>query len=368
MPRPKPKETRRKKRYGKCRICLKFGKLTKEHVPPKRAFNNEPYLRNYVEEIKNTEELLWLTAEEKTGGRYVFTLCEKCNNRTGRIYGQSYVELAESLLQYATFENVEQIKEIKLKQIFPLRIIKQVVSLMLSTSKPSSFNGMRYQTSQKLNSDELEGISHDPPNKDRLESIYKDLRDFTKNKDRKGLPTGVKIFTFISPNKVGFNTDINCWIDLKTKKAMWFTVTGMFPVHWVMTFENFQNNKSITDISSWADFGYKQRKTIDLSINCNWLVSKYPIDFRNPQTLRNDHFINYISKIDYINPKSNDITEQCISFVKKYGEFDNLGFLLVQFERGIFYEYGGINGWIPEGNELQARLEIRFRLQNKLLY
>lgn len=96
MPRPNIEDSHRKLRYGRCRICQKFGKLTKEHVPPKQAFNNSSYLKHYVKDTENASRVRWEAREERTSGVYVFTLCEKCNNQTGRSYGSDYIKFVEA--------------------------------------------------------------------------------------------------------------------------------------------------------------------------------------------------------------------------------------------------------------------------------
>src|SRR4051812_42386815 len=87
MRRPQQSRPGKKPQIGACRIWGKVGVLSFEHVPPRSAFN-----RNRVE-LFSVEQ--WLSRENGkptsrgrilqrgTGG---FTLCESCNNLTGRLY------------------------------------------------------------------------------------------------------------------------------------------------------------------------------------------------------------------------------------------------------------------------------------------
>ena len=108
MPRPDIQITRRKKRFGRCRICNTFKQLTKEHVPPKKAFNNQAYLKHYADETEKAGRINWEFSEENTNGIYVFTLCEKCNNQTGHRYGSDYVNFVEAFIADAIPENANK--------------------------------------------------------------------------------------------------------------------------------------------------------------------------------------------------------------------------------------------------------------------
>jgi hypothetical protein len=76
-------------REGQCRVCRRnVASLTFEHVPPRRAFNNE------AARVYGWED--WLQRDEDgmlTGGRIAqrgsgdHTLCAECNSNTGAWYG-----------------------------------------------------------------------------------------------------------------------------------------------------------------------------------------------------------------------------------------------------------------------------------------
>lgn len=84
----------------RCRICGTVGPLTKEHVPPASAFNEESANVHTAEE--------WLArggdgelpgGELQHGGIWGYTLCERCNNLTGGYYGEEYKLWAYAIVQ-----------------------------------------------------------------------------------------------------------------------------------------------------------------------------------------------------------------------------------------------------------------------------
>lgn len=62
---------------GYCNICGSFGKLTKDHVPPKSAYKPERMLQKSVVEYFTAEEVRPLNAHFGTTFK---TVCIKCNN------------------------------------------------------------------------------------------------------------------------------------------------------------------------------------------------------------------------------------------------------------------------------------------------
>ena len=118
MVKPDIRTTFRKKHFSRCRICQKFGQMTKEHVPPKMAFNDKSYLHYYIDQVNKTQHIQWLTQEENTNGRYVFTLCEKCNNKTGIAYGNDYINFVKTLSFAAIPENAGKMIEVEINGFF----------------------------------------------------------------------------------------------------------------------------------------------------------------------------------------------------------------------------------------------------------
>jgi hypothetical protein len=128
---------------GKCCICGSTGKLTFEHVPPRAAFNEH---RVFEADIKKLMEGKWGLGEKPTEGAYKqkgagrYSLCGKCNNDTGAWYGESYVQVAKQamLLLYRSRGNLSLAYPYAM---YPLRFLKQVVTMFFSACGPSLQEG-----------------------------------------------------------------------------------------------------------------------------------------------------------------------------------------------------------------------------------
>jgi len=127
-----------KKITGKCRICGETKKLTKEHVPPKSAFNkgkgsyhplfDESNMCMSLEEVQKTKGQFY------QGGFGAYTLCAKCNNFTGAKYAPEYQRMAIGGIVTLLKNNFKSndIFHVKIKKCYPLRFFKQIISMFCS--------------------------------------------------------------------------------------------------------------------------------------------------------------------------------------------------------------------------------------------
>lgn len=123
----------RTKVEGRCRLCSKWGRLSFEHVPPESAFNDSGVLLETLGQ--------WLASERggKERGTYrqrglgAYTLCERCNNNTGRWYASEYVIWAKRLMPIVADVSPSLIPaHLAIRDRYPLRLIKQVVTMFLA--------------------------------------------------------------------------------------------------------------------------------------------------------------------------------------------------------------------------------------------
>lgn len=126
----------RGKQHGICHLCGMVGPLSFEHVPPESAFNDRKVVYNRMEQ--------WFQPGRWSGrgrisqrGAGAYTLCEPCNNNTGAWYGKEYALWAQRV-----FELLDQLPrhfgegEITVTQRYPLRFLKQAVTMFFSANSP----------------------------------------------------------------------------------------------------------------------------------------------------------------------------------------------------------------------------------------
>ena len=119
---------------GTCQICGAHGPLSFEHVPPKKAFNNRPVFRALVERIEDEYRVTQHGKQNKgLGGN---TLCERCNNSTGRWYGTHFVPW--TVTAATVLENAGEAKFVPfITSTRPLRVLKQIATMFFTVNGPN---------------------------------------------------------------------------------------------------------------------------------------------------------------------------------------------------------------------------------------
>lgn len=227
--------SRRKKQYGKCKLCGFEGKLSYEHVPPLKAFNNNDFY--YYDKCS---ELIQIELDENLdfpkdvkkrylkkgqGGIGFYSLCERCNNNTGSWYGSDFISwIYQSMgiilkanhkptLYYPTY-------------FFPLRVIKQIICMFFS-----------------INNDELN--VREP-----------DLVKFVLDRERKYLDARYKIFCYY--NIIGSHRYLGDMYlgSFTSREIIHMSELTFPPMGFVLTLNSNSPHRDLTDISSFANYGY----------------------------------------------------------------------------------------------------------------
>jgi len=368
MNRRNPDELLKKKRYGRCRICQKFGRLTKEHVPPASAFNDRSYLQYYVSKIDEAQRLVWASREIHERGIYLFTLCERCNNTTGGLYGADYMKFVQAFTAKAIPAHAGSNIDVTVSDLFPLRIVKQVVSMVLSTSEATSFRRgyepIRHPFTDPTGSIPA-GFGTKPPSLD-FTTIYDELRTFVLDRDAIGLPKGVKLYAYAVANEgTAIRTGVGIQGKLSTQEIRWLAVVGLWPIHWVLLFHGDDLDNELVNLTDWSNKKFKTKETITLDVPCYWVLGKYPLDFRSPEEHERDRFMDAMRFEGFV-PDASVNGEQelrdAIRFARVRGKWTREGYLMTAFRSGTYFEAYGHSGWLDGLDHEQARSFVKHLL------
>lgn len=128
---------------GYCHICQKYGDLTFEHIPPQKAFNDrraksiegDEALKLITEKDRMPWDTTGLKYKPKQRGMGIYSLCESCNNLTGKYYGNEYIKFAQTVGKLIFDNDISDKKMIgiKLEGVYVSRVAKQVLSMFCST-------------------------------------------------------------------------------------------------------------------------------------------------------------------------------------------------------------------------------------------
>jgi len=251
----------RNRYFGKCALCGKEGKLSFEHIPPRKAFNwfhAKALKEGEAIKLIGSKRLPWdfsnLRYNDLQKGNGANTLCEECNNKTGSWYGNDFVSFAW-IIHRVLQETMPKHKEsIFVKcRVNPLRILKQVSSMFCSVNRGN-------------NSD-----------------IIQSLRQFVLNKSSRSFPSSAKICTYCFIGGIPKNLGIFA-IASNSIHGNSITLVSQidhYPLGFVLYF-NPDENTAIpgVDISSFAEYDYDQEDEIRLSLPCYEANTVFPLDYR----------------------------------------------------------------------------------------
>ena len=129
-----------------CHICGKYDNLSFEHIPPEKANNSNSAhailgetLMTHIGSTREPWNLSGLRYKNLQRGMGGYTLCESCNNTTGAWYADDYIIFVNTIMYVLTNKidlQKTQAITIELKDIYPLRIFKQILCMFMSTMHP----------------------------------------------------------------------------------------------------------------------------------------------------------------------------------------------------------------------------------------
>lgn len=241
---------------GKCHLCGIEGQLSFEHIPPKAAFNNRRVDMAHGDQIlKSLDKMdfddLETKIHQKGSGDY--TLCIKCNNKTGRWYGRAYVSWVYQAASILNFTANNPTLEYPYR-IFPLHVIKQIICMFFSANGPEFRNE------------------------------HADLANFVLDKQRKYFDPKIKILAYYNPTIVSRQSGISAVLRELFKVEL-ISEISYFPFGYVMLFDetNFLNH--LTDISFFSRYTYTSWKEFFMKFPTHEIYTWFPGDFRDRKTV-----------------------------------------------------------------------------------
>ena len=248
----------KKIKTGYCKLCGNINKLSFEHTPPKAAFNDKPVISYKLEDVINLGpgEIPNSKYNQSQRGMGEYSLCEKCNNDTGAWYGKHFIEWCYQGMDILIKSNGNP-KLIYLHYLFPLAIIKQIISILICSAHRGFTNAHTY------------------------------LRYFLLNKEKRYLPERYHIYVYFYCSGVFRNTGliIEGRINGKMIPQIEFTYP---PFGYVLTIDELHPDKRLTEITHFSNYGYKDFKVQTLEISSLPTHLGLPGDYRSKKEILND--------------------------------------------------------------------------------
>jgi hypothetical protein len=245
--------------YGACYICGLYSKLSFEHVPPRAAYNDQ---RVFEANIRSLVAGNWDGQERPLQGRWVQrgagkeTLCEKCNNDTGRWYGSAYVSWAKQAVELIDRSGGE-LSLAYPYTIYPLRVLKQVVTMFCSACGPE------------------------------LCAKFPELRKFVLDRSEQYMPHGLRVFAYLlDPKKGGGYRQSGMGGVIKDSREHTFAEVAFAPFGFVLTGDVKPIHPELLDITFFSHSRYHARAHLFLKLAVLPINTWLPGDYRTKDEIR----------------------------------------------------------------------------------
>ena len=250
---------------GVCHICGNTLPLTYEHVPPRSAFNDEPAdIFNYLDWASRDEAGNMSGGTRQQRGWGAFTLCQDCNSNTGSWYVpalSTFVRAGLSVLIQLTPDEVANQRSgqgatVEFVDTYPLRFLKQVVTMLLSANGPEF--GRRNP----------------------------DLVSFVLNREQQGLPERYDFFLSFFRGPMGRMVGLSARFDGTGTSLL--SEIAYPPFSYLMTIDTQNPILPAGNISHVANYAYDEMATIRLNMVVGFGHTPFPGDFRSMADIESD--------------------------------------------------------------------------------
>lgn len=243
-------------RYGVCHLCGDEGPLSFEHVPPQSAFNSNTVLLRKFDEAINEDYSL----PQKQRGRQQqrglggYTLCGRCNSNTGAWYGNAYLDWAYQGMRHSHHTKVAPTLVFNF-QIFPLRVIKQIVCMFFSV------NGNRWRRA------------------------HPELERFVLDRDRRLLGPEVGIYAYFTHSRRSRTAGTVVRGDFMTGEIQNCSEVAFRPWGYVLAMNSRPPDARLVPISFFSTYRYNDWKELTLRFPLLDVESWIPGDYRSRDEL-----------------------------------------------------------------------------------
>jgi hypothetical protein len=248
----------RKRPVGTCHICGAVGPLSYEHIPPQAAFNDRRFIS--VE----FETMIRLGPDEEPRGRIrqggigAHTLCEKCNNDTGNWYGSHFVKWCYQGMDILIRSNGNP-RLIYLHYVYPLRIIKQIVTMMFS-----------------VNADDF-----------RLRNP--ELVPFVLNREARYLSPRYRFFAYYNILGRARTAGTGGLLNIETGRLSVMSEITYPPFGYVLTLDSPPPDHRLFEITHFARYGYNDMEVMALHLPVLPTHMWFPGDYRTREQIDREY-------------------------------------------------------------------------------
>jgi len=237
---------------GFCRLCGNYSKLSFEHIPPRRAFNDQQQAFQTMQDLLGNRSR---TKFRKGLGQQ--SICERCNNLTGAWYGEAYVSWAKQGLVW--LNRLSENNQFSLPyHIKPLNVLKQIVVMSLAMASDAALD------------------------------YHSEVRQFVLNREQKYLPPYYRVYAYLTADGSPRFASGMAVMNIQTGASNYIdSEIALPPFGYCVTSSKRKQNSSLAEeqdlceIGWLSNFDYNIWTTIFLRLPLLETHMPFPLDYRS---------------------------------------------------------------------------------------
>jgi hypothetical protein len=188
-------------------------------------------------------------------GSGAYTLCSKCNNNTGAWYVSDFARWCRQAMNVLTRSGCEEHQSIYFQDIYPIRILKEVVTMFFSINYT-------------------------------MHEVQPDLVRFVLDKERTTLPPKFRFFVYLTRSPRCRYVNVVGLLKLDSPhKTHLVSEINRPPLGYVMTIDSPAPDNRLFEITHFAHYHYDDRKTMTLKLPMLEVYTAIPGDYRTKQEI-----------------------------------------------------------------------------------
>ena len=285
------------KHPGICALCGGyFDNLSFEHIPPRSAFNNLSVKAVSGKDFIGNTSVPWdlknLPYDNRQRGMGKYSLCSVCNRTAGIWYVKEYKKVSQIFVEALTQLTPQNHPEvIEIKEIYPLRFIKQVICMFCSVNNQESLQAYD-MTNQETHTQDIPFLQMIIESKKSLYQASKmidELRKFVLDKNASGLDKKkFKICMYITKSNLHKLNGLASVMQIENNTFSIISEISTFPLGFILYFNPTEDLEyKGVDITNFANCNYDDVASVKMPIFVYEMNTWVPLDYRTKVEIQN---------------------------------------------------------------------------------